>query len=135
VLSTTHDRSANELSSNFFPERRNLKALIDTGASVNCIDNRAAKKLNLPVIDYKIFQSASGRAPTPIYLGKIEIPDLNTIILGQFYGAELGNNNESYQCLLGRPFLAGFIFSYNGAEGTFHLARSKTVLASSEFDE
>ncbi|WP_409433622.1 retropepsin-like aspartic protease [Litorimonas sp. RW-G-Af-16] len=114
---------------------RNFRGLIDTGASVNCIDNMTARKLGLPIIDYKQFQSASGQNLTPVYVGIIDIAEVGIEILGQFYGAELGLGTKSYHCLLGRPFLSNFIFSYDGPDGVFQLAQPSTMKAHMAFDE
>ncbi len=113
----------------------NCKALIDTGASVNCIDNNRARKLGLIIIDYKIIQSASGQIKTPVYIGVLDIPELQISISGQFYGAELVGIEKIYHYLLGRPFLSDFIFSYNGPEGILHLAKPSNILTETTFDE
>ena len=111
------------------------KRLIDTGASVNCIDNHTARRLNLNVIDYKNFQSASEQKLTPVYIGRLNIPRLKTSIFGQFYGADLLGVNKVYHYLLGRPFLSNFIFSYDGPDGTFQLAKPSNALTPQSFDE
>jgi len=127
--------SVNELSAKYFQSSQNASALIDTGASVNCIDNQIAKQLNLKVIDFRLMRSASDSGLTPVYLGKVEIPKLNETIFGEFYGAELAQSGQNHRLLLGTPFLSSFIFNYDGPKGVFYIGRSTELLKDLPFDE
>ena len=113
----------------------NCRGLIDTGASVSCIDNNTARKLGLNVIDTRPINSATEQILTPVYIGKIQIPTLDMSLPLKFYGAELLRVDKSYHYLLGRDLLSDFIFTYNGPEGTFQLAKSSNPLTPHIFDE
>lgn len=128
-------RSLNELSPEYHLDTQEATALIDTGASVNCIDNLIAQQLNLKVIDTRMMRSANTSGMTPIYLGQVLIPKLNETILGEFYGADLSRSGQQHKSLLGTPFLSNFIFNYDGPKGLFYIGRSNELSQSVTFDE
>ncbi len=128
-------RSLNELNSEYYSKTQEATALIDTGASVNCVDNLIARQLNLKVIDTRLMRSANTSGLTPIYLGQILIPKLNETILGEFYGADLSRSGQQHKSLLGTPFLSNFIFNYDGPKGLFHIGRTNDLSESVTFDE
>ena len=53
------------------------QALVDTGASQSCIDNRIAQSLELPVVDKMTISGVGGPKEHNMYLAQIHIPDLN----------------------------------------------------------
>ena len=86
-------------------------ALIDTGATVSCIDEKLAKKLKLPVIDRRYVGGVSGRKKHNVYMAHMIVPSLGAESKDAFLGVDL----SAYQpVLLGRDFLANTIFTYNG---------------------
>ena len=125
----------NELSPQYHLNSQEYTALIDTGASVNCIDNLIAKQLKLKVIDSRLMRSANNSGLTPIYLGQVFIPKLKETIFGEFYGADLSQSGQHHKSLLGTPFLSNFIFNYDGPKGLFHIGRTNELYESVTFDE
>lgn len=95
-------------------------ALIDTGASNTCIDEQAAKKLGLPVIDVGTILSATHqKVPCNSYPVLIHTPivDLNN---ARTIGAALAA--QGLLVLIGRDVLSRCNLFYNGPMGQFTLS-------------
>ena len=96
-------------------------ALIDTGASVTCIDRKAAEKAGLTVVDSGPMHSATHTDHiVPIYAGMIQIQTFPAFRTTRAYGAYL--EAQGIIALIGRDILASCTFIYNGADGSFSLA-------------
>ena len=94
-------------------------ALIDTGATTSCIDEKLAQKLSLPVIDRRYVGGVGGRKKHNVYMAHMVVPALRLESKGAFLGVDL----SAYQpVLLGRDFLANIILTYNGPSGRITLA-------------
>ena len=96
-------------------------ALIDTGAAISCIDDYLARSLNLPVIDHGTVSGIAGATQVNFYLALVYIPDLDDTIVGPFAGVHLAAGGQVHRVLLGRTFLHGMIFQYQG-DGHLQLA-------------
>jgi predicted aspartyl protease len=98
------------------------EALIDTGASMTCIDDQAAKALSLPVINVVEISSASHAShPASIYPAKIEIVGFPMRFnLPMVMGAPL--QPQGLIALIGRDILMGCQLVYNGTTGSITLA-------------
>ena len=97
------------------------RALLDTGASLSCIDSKLAGDLNLPVVDRRPLTGVTGVADaSPIYLARMHIPTLGRIVHGTFAGVSLEGLNLGI--LLGRDFLAQYRMVYDGPIGSVTLA-------------
>jgi predicted aspartyl protease len=48
-----------------------VEALVDTGASVSCIDNLLAAQINLPIVDRQPIGGAGGQHIANVYLERI----------------------------------------------------------------
>ena len=94
-------------------------ALIDTGASSTCIDDAAAQKLHLPVVDVVTIASASHSATQqnvyPIQIDFMGVPI--KINAPRAVGAPLAAQN--LLVLIGRDALQNCTLFYNGLAGTF----------------
>jgi predicted aspartyl protease len=98
------------------PER--LDGLIDTGASVICIDSRIASRLGLVVSNRKPVQMADGRVQvSSIYAARMSIPALGFDDIVQVYAVEM--DFPSTRVLLGRSFLRNYIVNYDGPRERF----------------
>ena len=96
-------------------------ALIDTGASVTCIDRTAAEAAELTVTDSGPMSSATHADEiVPIYAGKIEIQGLPPCNIMRAYGVNLAA--QKICALIGRDMLAGCVLVYNGTEGFVSLS-------------
>lgn len=85
---------------------RLVEALVDTGASVSCVDQSLAAELELPCIGYNRVSGVSGPEVVPIYLADIRIPQLETRSFGRIAGVKLEEGDQRHRILLGRDFLS-----------------------------
>ena len=97
-------------------------ALIDTGASVTCIDDGAAQILKLPAIDVVTVASASHAAsPQNVYPIQVDVAGLPiTISAPRAIGASLAA--QGVLLLIGRDVLQQCTLFYNGPAGLFSLS-------------
>lgn len=97
-------------------------ALLDTGASSTCIDDAAAQKLNLPVIDQGKMSSATHEAfDVNIYPALISFTGTPIKVNAlRVIGANLAS--QDLIALLGRDLLQNFTVFYNGAAGQITLS-------------
>ncbi|MCE2433466.1 MAG: retroviral-like aspartic protease [Candidatus Latescibacteria bacterium] len=111
----------------FYPDSSNqskgpYRALIDTGASQNCIDKILAQQIGLTPIDEQTSYGASGAFTATIFSGQICLPDLQWEIYGEIVAVDLkafGN----FDILIGRTTLQHCIMTYNGPTGSVLLSR------------
>jgi hypothetical protein len=89
-------------------------ALIDTGATDGCIDEAFAKRLGLQIIDRREVGGIEGKNERNVYLGTLFVPSLNSLFTGGLIGVSL---DQSIPIILGRDFLLGKIFIYDGNTG------------------
>lgn len=89
-------------------------ALIDTGASISCIDEGLALTLGLLVVDQRTVHGVAGPQIHNVYLLHCTVPALGMVVLGGFVGVTLGANTGA---IIGRDFLARTIFIYDGPGG------------------
>ncbi|MEJ7624213.1 MAG: retroviral-like aspartic protease family protein [Pyrinomonadaceae bacterium] len=97
-------------------------ALIDTGASVTCIDDAIAQNIGLPVIDVVTMASAS-HASTQQNVYPIHMQIVGSPIRGEVANA-IGANLQSQGiiALIGRDFLQYCTLHYNGLTGAITLS-------------
>ncbi len=97
-------------------------AVVDTGASVTCIDNSFAKNLNLPIVDVVQMTSASHESTQqnvyPIQLQIVGSPI--RIEIPHAMGANLAA--QGLVALIGRDYLQHCTLHYNGVTGAITLA-------------
>lgn len=102
-------------------DSENRRGLLDTGASLSCIDVEMADALGLPVVDRRLLTSVTGVTEgNPVYLARMHIPTLDRVVHGTFAGVSLGSLNLAV--LLGRDFLARYRMVYDGPSGSVTLA-------------
>lgn len=96
--------------------------LIDTGASVTCIDDAAAQQLQLPVVDVVTIASASHPSTQQnVYPAHIELVGTPIRIAAQHaVGAALAA--QGLLVLIGRDALQDCTLFYNGGSGEITLA-------------
>ena len=97
-------------------------ALIDTGASVTCVDQDAATLLQLPAIDVVHIASAShAAAEQNVYPIQVEMVGLPiTVNAPRAVGAPLAV--QGLLVLIGRDVLQHCVFVYNGPAGSISLS-------------
>ena len=96
-----------------------VNALIDTGASLCCIDEILAKKIGLRLVNHRPLHGVAGEKLHPVYYGSLTIPSLNLKYRGQLTGAKL---SENHPILLGRDILEQVIMIYDGPTGQITLS-------------
>lgn len=101
---------------------RNLPALIDTGASENCIDAELATDLGLPVVDRKPVAGVHGADEPNYHIAHLYIPDLKLNIYGVFAGVHLRTGGQPHSTLLGRSLLRRCTMTYRGLSGNVEIA-------------
>ena len=95
-------------------------ALIDTGASTSCIDEKFATDLGLTIIDEQTAHGIGGSKLHSRFLALMQVPELSTHATGNFLGVDLKGRQP---VLLGRDFLYGSIFIYDGASGIISICQ------------
>ena len=104
------------------PERPDIPddrfpALVDTGASENCIDADLARRLGLPLGDQHDLAGITGVSNFDYYLAQMYVPGLDRTIYGQFAGIQLQAGGQSQYAIIGREFLQYYLMAYDGRTG------------------
>ncbi len=103
------------------PSVVNGTALVDTGASITCVNEASARRAGLAVVDQGLMTSAShSYHQVPIFAGEIEIPNFGTIQINGAMGAQL--DDQGLVALIGRDILQKVILVYSGVDGSFSLS-------------
>jgi predicted aspartyl protease len=95
--------------------------LLDTGASMTCVDREAAEKAGLTVAGEAPMGSATHASEmVPLYAGNLRIEGLPDYKLTRAYGANL----QPYKlvALIGRDMMASCVLIVNGLEGTVSMS-------------
>jgi predicted aspartyl protease len=96
---------------------KDMGALVDTGASMSCIDRGLAMQLNLPVVNRQSIAGVQGKGEVNMHLGHIFVPSLKVLMTGQFAAVDLRGGGQPHLALIGRDFLSRFKMSYDGRTG------------------
>lgn len=96
-----------------------LDGIIDTGASVICLDKRIAIRLGLTAVNRKLMEVADGsQVEATVYMAEMAIAGLGFKDWVEVYALPM--TRPSQRVLLGRSFLKNYLVTYNGPEGLFH---------------
>ncbi len=101
---------------------KKVRALLDTGAGGDCIDDDLAKSLGLPITDEGEISGVGGKHHAFIYTARIYVPPLDKLLFQQFTGVKLAEGEQWHQVILGRPFLRHYRLIYSGADGQVELS-------------
>ena len=101
---------------------KGLGALVDTGATMSCIDSGLAIQLNLPVVDRQTVAGVHGKKEVNLHLAQIYIPSLRFTIYGSFAAVDLIAGGQPHHALIGRTFLKNFTLTYNGRTGEVEIS-------------
>ena len=108
----------------------NLKALIDTGASVTGVDERVLNALGYPPIGVSSLATPSGTSQTGVYMVRLVIPsrgdpnfppNIPRIIIDNVRVIAVKLDKQPYKVLLGRDVLSRMIMVYNGPQALITL--------------
>jgi hypothetical protein len=108
------------------PEK-DVKALIDTGAGGDCIDDALAQRLRLPIHDRGEISGVGGRHPAVIYTARIYIPKLGKLLFQPFTGVKLSEGEQWHKVILGRLFLRNYRLIYDGTTGQVEITEDLSV--------
>lgn len=98
------------------PEKK-VRALIDTGAGGDCIDDDLARALRLPVTDEGEISGVGGRHHAYIYTARVYVPGLDRLLFQPFTGVRLQAGDQWHKLILGRTFLRQHRLVYDGVAG------------------
>lgn len=101
--------------------RKGVRALIDTGATGECIDDDLAREIGLPVSEEGWMSGIGGRHETVIYTARLYVPSLDRLLFQRFTGVKLREGDQWHGVLLGRRFLRPYRLSYDGRTGAADL--------------
>ncbi len=104
---------------------RNVPALVDSGASMSCIDETLAQELGLRPIDICTISGAGGVKQHTVYLAHMVIPELDLVQYGKFTGVHLKAGGQLQEALLGRDFLNKVVMIYDGIRAQVTIASPK----------
>jgi len=100
---------------------KRVRALIDTGAGGDCIDDDLARSLGLPITDEGEISGVGGRHQAYIYTARIWVPQLDRLLFQPFTGVKLKQGEQWHQVILGRGFLRRYKLTYDGGSGQVEL--------------
>jgi len=101
---------------------KRIRALIDTGAGGDCIDDELARRLGLPITDEGEISGVGGRHSAAIYTARVYIPSLDRLLFQPFTGVKLHEGGQWHRVILGRTFLRQYRLAYDGASGQVELS-------------
>lgn len=93
-------------------------ALVDTGATLSCIDSALAGRLALPIVDREPVAVANGRDFLNVHLAQMYVPALDMTVQGRFHAVHLSAGGQPHAALIGRSFLRYYTMVYEGKTGT-----------------
>ncbi len=101
--------------------QKSVRALIDTGAGGDCIDDDLARSLGLPVTDEGEISGVGGKHLAFVYLARLWIPALDRLLFQPFTGVKLSQGEQWHGVILGRSFLRQYRLTYDGRTGQVEL--------------
>ena len=103
-----------------------LRALLDTGATISSVDERLARTLNLTVVNSVKQTGIGGEVECYVCLAQIEVPSLQVVFNGRFATLPLLEEGHPYSAILGRDILRYFTMQYDGPAGTLTIEHTPT---------
>lgn len=100
---------------------KGVKALIDTGATGECIDDELAQSLGLPISEEGWMSGIGGRHRTVIYTARLYVPALDRLLFQRFTGVKLHDGGQWHGVILGRRFLRPYRLNYDGVTGAVEI--------------
>jgi len=101
-----------------------IKAIIDTAASINCIDIELALALKLSPVDHGYIGGMDGRTEVDLFNVQVYVPALEWTDYGHFAAVNLSASGHGHDVVLGRSFLRHWALVYEGATGIAQIIRS-----------
>lgn len=96
---------------------KKVRALIDTGAGGDCIDDDLARSLGLPITDEGEISGVGGKHHAFVYTARLYVPQLGQLLFQPFTGVRLQQGEQWHRVILGRSFLRRYQLVYDGPSG------------------
>jgi hypothetical protein len=100
--------------------KKGIRALIDTGAGGDCIDDALARSLGLVVHEEGYISGVGGRHWAATYMARLYVPSLDRLLFQSFTGVKLEEGGQWHSVILGRTFLRRRLV-YDGTRGLVEL--------------
>lgn len=97
--------------------KKGVRALIDTGAGGDCIDDDLARSLGLVIHEEGYISGVGGRHWAATYMARIYVPALDRLLFQSFTGVKLAEGGQWHRVILGRTFLRPYRLAYDGTTG------------------
>ncbi|MCP4391018.1 MAG: hypothetical protein GY802_22185 [Gammaproteobacteria bacterium] len=65
-------------------QNETVGALVDTGATISCIDRQLAEELELPIVDQQEIAGVGGSKMHPVYKAQVHVSNLDHMQYGPF---------------------------------------------------
>lgn len=101
---------------------KGVRALIDTGAGGDCIDDDLARELGLVIHEEGYISGVGGRHWAATYMARIYVPSLDRLLFQSFTGVKLRQGGQWHRVILGRTFLRPYRLVYDGADGQVEIS-------------
>jgi hypothetical protein len=98
-------------------------AMIDSGASISCINTTAAQQLGLQQVSSTQLGGVGGTSEAPIYAAALNLTQFG-VTVDPVQIAGVGNPLPGVDMLIGRDILEQLTFTYDGPDGTFNLQKT-----------
>jgi hypothetical protein len=103
---------------------KRVRALIDTGADGECIDEELAETLGLAPSERGFISGISGQQAATIYTARIYVPSLDRLLFQRFAGVKLREGDQWHRVILGRAFLRQYRMIYDGGTGAVEIVEA-----------
>lgn len=101
---------------------KKVRALIDTGAGGDCIDENLARAMKLPIVDEGEISGIGGRCHAYVYMARLYVPSLDRLLFQKFTGVRLQDGGQWHQIILGRTFMRPYQLTYDGRTGRVEIS-------------
>lgn len=98
-------------------------AMIDSGASITCINISAAQALGIPQVSSTQLGGVGGSSEAPIYAAALTLPEYG-VTVDPVQIAGVGNPLPGVDMLIGRDLLRFLEFTYQGSQGAFTITQT-----------
>ena len=105
---------------------KGVRALIDTGAGGDCIDDDLARSLGLVIHEEGCISGVGGRHWAATYMARIYVPSLDRLLFQSFTGVKLRQGGQWHRVILGRTFLRPYRLVYDGGDGQVEIGERGT---------
>lgn len=102
---------------------KTFTAMVDSGASITCINIGAAQTLEIPQVSSTQLGGVGGMSEAPIYAAALVLPEYG-VTVDPIQIAGVGNPLPGVDMLIGRDLLRFLEFDYKGSQGAFTISQT-----------